>query len=232
MINNLRGIFVIDKDKLRNCFLYTYIIGFIAHGYAYANFQPSHDSLNELISDATYISWKLQLGRYLKPLYDFVFGCFESFPWSNGIFSLFWISISAYLICEMLNFEKKHYILIVCGILTTNITVISLTATYAQDLGGDMFALALSVLATYIWQRYTLIKEKNYKLFAIYGCLACLCLMFSLALYQAYICVYVSLVLMISIIKCINAEKNNLKDIWNSCFCALFFLITGGVATI
>ena len=222
----LKNIIDIDKEKLKYSFLYTFIIGFAAHGYAYSNFQPNHDSLAEAIGTASYLSWKIQLGRYLKVLYDLIFGKFNSFPWSNGVITLVWISISAYLICKMFHFDKKFHIAIVCGILTTNITVIALTATYAHDLDSDACALLLSVLGTDIWQIYTSFSNKTIKDYIVYGLIIGLCLASSLALYQAFICVFVSLVLMISTIRCLNTF--NIKDIWKSCFYAAGTLVVGG----
>lgn len=77
-----------DKKKLIQCLLFTFVIGLITHGYAFLNFQPSHDSLSEVVSDAAYHQWKIQLGRYLKPVYDTVLGSFTSLPWTNGLISL------------------------------------------------------------------------------------------------------------------------------------------------
>ncbi len=222
----LKNIIDIDNEKLKYSFLYTFIIGFTAHGYAYANFQPNHDSLAEAIGNSGYLTWKIQLGRYLKVLYDFIFGKFNCLTWSNGIITLVWTSISVYLICKMFHFDKKFHIVMVSGILTTNITVIALTATYAPDLGSDACALLLSVLGTYIWERYTNLSNKTVKYSFVYGLIIGLCLASSLALYQAFICVFVSLVLMILIIRCLNVF--GIKDIWKSCFYAANTLVAGG----
>ena len=97
----------INKDTLKRSFLYTFILGFLAHGYGFLHFQPSHDSLVEAVSDATNWKCKIQAGRYLKPLYDFVFGRFTSFPWINGIAALIFLSLAAYFVVEVLELRKK-----------------------------------------------------------------------------------------------------------------------------
>lgn len=222
--------YCINKENFKKSFLYTFIIGFIAHGFAYANFQPSHDSLAEAISSAEIMNWKIQLGRYLKPLYDMIFGYFTSFPWTNGIVTLFWLSIVVYLMVEILDLKKNIHIGIVCGILLTNITIISLTATYEHDLGSDMCGLAFAMLGVYVWNQYTNLnfELKNWKTSFVYGLIIACCIMVSLALYQAFICVFVSMVLIISVLRCMD-EKYLLKNIWISDIYAAISTIIGGI---
>lgn len=101
----------IHKETFKRSFLYTFLLGFLAHGYGFLRFQPSHDSLAEVVSDRAYWKWKLELGRYLKILYDLVLGKFTSFPWINGIMALVWLSLVAFLVVEMLDLKKKARLL-------------------------------------------------------------------------------------------------------------------------
>ncbi len=71
-----------DQAKLKLAFIYTYLIGFIAHGFGFFNLQISHDSISEFT--LTY-SRKIKLGRHFKPLYDTFLGTFISLPWMNGL---------------------------------------------------------------------------------------------------------------------------------------------------
>ena len=219
----------INKVNLKKSFLYTFIIGFVAHGYAYANFQPSHDSLNEIISSSGIMEWKIQLGRYLKPVYDYVFGSFTSFPWSNGIFTLVWLSIAVYFMVEVLKVKKDSHIILISGILVTNVSVIALTATYEHDLGSDMCALAITMLGVYIWKKYTdrclKISKKSILLLITIG----VCTAVSMALYQAFISVFVTMILFISVLRCIDFEEWSLKKVWISDFFAAGATVVGGV---
>lgn len=113
----------IHKDTLKSSFLYTFLLGLLAHGYAFLQFQPSHDSLAEAVSDAVNWKCKIQAGRFLKPVYDFVFGRFTSFPWINGIMALVFLALAGYFVAEMLDLRKKGQLALVCGILATNVTV-------------------------------------------------------------------------------------------------------------
>ncbi len=219
----------IDKQILKKSFLYTFILGLIAHGYAYANFQPSHDSLNEIVSSNGIMAWKIQLGRYLKPVYDFIFGSLNSFPWSNGIFTLFWLSIAVYFMVEVLKVKKDFHIILISGILVTNISVVALTATYEHDLSSYMCSLSIIMFAVYVWKKYTdcclIFSKKSFLVLVLIG----FCIAISMALYQAFICVFVTMILFLSILRCIDYKHCSLKKVWASDFFAAGATGIGGV---
>ncbi len=220
----------INKETLKKSFLYTFVFGIIAHGYAFANFQPSHDSLVEAISNATYWNWKIQLGRYLKPLYDGIFGRFTSFPWTNGLMALVWLTFASYLVVEMLKLKENRHIAIVCGILTTNVTVTALAATYNPDFGGNMCALALTMLGAYIWEKITS-NGSNVKASTVWGyevLIGC-CVAASMAVYQVFVFTFITIVLIISILRCLDYPKYSFKKIWLSDFLAAGAAILGGL---
>lgn len=223
-----------DKKRLFQCLLFTFVIGLITHGYAFLNFQPSHDSLSEVVSDASYHQWKIQLGRYLKPVYDTVLGSFTSLPWTNGLLSLLWISLAAFLIVNALKINHAWIIAIFCGILTANITVTSLTATYAPDLGSDMLALLWAVSGWWLFCRFFNrsplicpprtgcpalgIHNTRVKLLLFFAAISA-CLAASLALYQSYICVFITLVIIFSILQLLTASQS----VWRNVFYADLF---------
>lgn len=220
----------INKDTLKRSFLYTFILGFLAHGYGFLHFQPSHDSLVEAVSNGSYWKWKIQLGRYLKPLYDFFFGRFTSFPWVNGIMALIWLSLAVYLVAEMLEMRKRSHIAIISGILTTNVTVTATAATYAPDLGSNMFALALAMLGAYIWKECSDHGSTPKKsTIAICGIAIGVCIAASLALYQTFVFSFVTMVLVVSVLRCLQNPEYPLKKLWLSDFLAAGAAIIGGI---
>ncbi len=218
----------INLNNLKKAYIYTFLFGILAHGYGFLNFQLSHDSLKEAVVDSAYKIWKVQLGRYLVVAYKYFLGYFSALPWTQGLSALFWIAMSSCLIVEIFQLKKNIYIAIVCGILTTNITVISLTATYIEDLSADMCALFFAVLAVYFWTKAINVNLVNKKQIIIYGTLIALCLAISLALYQAYISVFVTLVIMVTINKVIFEYSINLKKIIVEDFFAVIALSLAG----
>lgn len=224
-----RGIFeYVDKQRLVSCFIFTFAIGLVAHAYAFLNFQPSHDSLYEVVSDAAYWKWKLQLGRFLKPLYDLALGRFASLPWINGLMSLLWLSLAGYLVTEMLRINKRPGIALTCGVLSVNLTVMALAATYMPDLSSDMLALLFVLLGCRIWYGMTDGKTQlaPAKKLALTLC-AGLCVGVSLGIYQALVCVFVTMVLAVSVMRLLD-EKTSWIRVWLSDFWAAGIALLGG----
>lgn len=217
--------FPYDQEKLKLTFIFTYLLGFIAHGFGFFNLQISHDSISEFILG---YSWKIKLGRYFKPIYDTFLGTFISLPWMNGLTILAWLSLASYLVIKIFNIQKKSYIAIICGILCTNISIISLNATFLNDASGDVFGIFVTILGVYYWQRAFDLKNKKEKRDAFVKVVFCLWL--SLGIYQAYICIFISLVLIISIIKLIEVHQlYSYKEIWKNDIIGAIECLLGGV---
>lgn len=74
-----------ERKRLFVSFLSVFLIGILAHGYAFANLTLSHDSLYELYlrGDMHYYAgsvteWKISLGRFLCPVHRGCPGCSRS----------------------------------------------------------------------------------------------------------------------------------------------------------
>ena len=220
----------IHKETFKRSFLYTFLLGLLAHGYGFLHFQPSHDSLAEAVSNAANWKCKIQAGRFLKPLYDLALGRFTSFPWINGLMALVFLALAGYFVAEMLDLRKKGQIALVCGILTTNVTVTAISATYTQDFGADMCALALAMLAGFLWKVLSgpgcWVRKRTAAL-----CLAAMavCLAASMALYQAFVFSFVTMVMAVSVFRCLEYPQMSLKKIWAADFFAAGAAILGGL---
>ena len=96
-INAIRA--MIDERLLKQSFLYTFILGLIAHGYSFANMMVSHDSLNDFyVSD----QWeRAGFGRIFYSIYISLTRGRIVLPWFIGILSLCWISAAVYLIVKI-----------------------------------------------------------------------------------------------------------------------------------
>ena len=96
-----------DAELLRKSFIWTYVIGFIAHGYCFTNQLASHDALNNL-----YIAekWsKASFGRFFYPIYLSMTKGRILLPWLTGILGLFWAALAVYLIAQMFQMKKEWY---------------------------------------------------------------------------------------------------------------------------
>lgn len=220
----------INRQQLLWSFVFTYAIGLIAHAYAFLNLLASHDSLKEFAYNKDYWIWKIQLGRYLKPLYDFVLGKFGSFPWTNGLIALLWLSLSVYFVVRIFGFEKKSHIAIIAGIMSTNIVVSSLAATYIPDLSSNMLSLLFAVFACFLWLKMTEnIKSLKKSHIVLMSLCTSFLLFLSMGIYQAFLFVFIAIVLIVSIQRLMtNPEK--VKTVWlNDIIAAVDTLIGGGM---
>ena len=227
MLNKIKNWidFPTDKEKIKLAFIYTFLIGFIAHGFGFFNLQISHDSISEF---ALAYSWKIKLGRYFKPIYDTFLGTFISLPWINGLTILAWLSLASYLVIKIFNIQKKSHMAIICGLLCVNITIISLNATFLNDASGDAFGIFITILGVYNWQRLFDLQEKKEKIISFIKVVFCVWL--SLGIYQAFICIFISLVLIVSIIKLIDIKKRySWKEVWINDIIGALECLTGGI---
>ncbi len=205
-----------NKSTLSVCFISTFVFGLAAHAYMFFNNNFSHDSLNEFNSNIFGDNWKIQLGRYIVPLYRQIFRSDLTIPWLIGLYALIWIALAVFFVVKIFNNESRLFIILVSGILSTNITVTATTATYIHDLDCNMFAMMCSVIAIFLWNKY--------KFGFIPGSFL---IMLSLGIYQSFLCVSITLVLFICIINLMSEQKFNTVMIKGIKSLAMFFI--GGV---
>lgn len=190
----------IDKTLLKKVLIFTFLIGLIAHAYCYLNSSFSHDSMSYVYNHDLLIY--ISVSRFIRPLLLLIKGRWI-YPWLNGLLSLLYISITCYFLITILEIKNNYSIFLLCAILSTNASLTLLSATYIQDLDMNMFALMLSIIATYL-----LINNKNNKL--INYLISILIIVLSLGIYQTYIGFVITLFLFIYFKKIINRE--NIKD--------------------
>lgn len=207
-----------NRKYIMTIFIITFIWGFITHGYMFFNSNLTHDSFMESIANQSVSDWKMALGRiFYMPCLYLTRGIITQ-PWLIGIISLIIISIAAILILKIFKVkEDNNWInILVPGILTTNITVIALCGSFIHDMDVDMFAMLMSVLSVYLWRNY----KKGYLLGIIP-------LLLSLGIYQSYISVTITLIILLSVLDLLK-EKDYQKVIKNG----LLSMLMIGIACI
>lgn len=188
---------------LKQSFLYTYILGLAAHAYCFLNLTISHDSLR-----AFYIAgkWpKASMGRIFYAIYIALTRGNIVLPWLIGVFALFWISIAVYLILRMFQMEKRVFVLLVAGICVTNPSMYATAATYIHDLDANSFALLLAVTAAYLWNQA--IQKSDKKTGCILLGVGAVILSIALGIYQSFISVTITLIMLVSVKNLLNGKK-------------------------
>ena len=164
MLDKIKG--NVDKNILRESFIFTFILGLIAHGYCFLNLLVSHDSLNDFY---VYDQWeRANFGRIFYSIYISLTRGRIVLPWLIGMLALCWISAAVYLIAKMFEVEKSGLILLISGIFVTNPTVYALAATYIHDLDADMLAMMISVASAYMWYYSIKAQEKKEKYLCLF----------------------------------------------------------------
>lgn len=140
---------LIEKDKFFYAFVCTIVWGIISHGYCYFNITFSHDSLG-IYQDADYAT---SLGRFVQMIYlEKVRGNLFP-PFLTGLLSLIFLGCANSIVLHLLELKNKVLVCITCGILTTNVTITLLNATYIHFADIYMLALFFSVIGVYICEQ-------------------------------------------------------------------------------
>lgn len=184
-------------------FLSTLAWAMLAHGYGFANLTLSHDSMNEWMLDGviryapgTVTDWKISLGRFAEPIYQKIFRGDLALPWLSGMLSILFLTLCVYLTARVLRIRKPLFVFLTSGVLTANLTVTAMAATYVSDLDANLFACLLAIGAVRFWQR-----GSWRSLFAIP------CLVFALGIYQCTLSVAVTLILLEGILLLLQRES-------------------------
>lgn len=196
-----------DIKLLKQSFSYTFLWGFLAHGYCFVNYIASHDALNNF-----YVAekWsKGSFGRFFYPIYISITRGRILLPWLIGIIGIFWAALAVYLIVRIFGVQKKMTICLIAAICITNPTVYALAATYLHDFDADLFALLLAVMAVFFWKMALddIRKSVNRYFLLIVGAIV---LSVMLGIYQSYISVSIVLIIM-ELIKKLLKQENVVK---------------------
>lgn len=211
------------REKLDNnkymiffCCASVFIWGLFAHAYAFLNSVYTHDSLLEFNANVYGNHWKVQLGRFFVPIYRALFGSDVVITWYTGLLGLLWISVAVFLVIKMFNITEKCIVVLISGIMTVNMSVSAIVATYMHDFDSYMFAVMMAVMAVFLWHKYK------------YGFwVGSFCITIVLGTYQAFISVAIVLVILESIIALLSSKC--FKEVFVKGFKGIVMLLGGGL---
>ena len=190
------------------CFFAALIVGFIAHFYKITNWLPNWDSLVFRYDSQNMI----RLGRWFLPV-----ACapssFYDLPWINGLLSVVYHALGAVCIVKMFGVRKN----ITAGLIgAAVITFPTVTSVMMYNYVADGYGLAFlfSCIAAML-----LIREKPKFVLAV------IFIALSAGIYQAYITVTITLLLVHLILELLY-KRMDLKKSLGKC---VRFLLAGGV---
>ena len=194
----------------------TYLWGLAAHAYFLFDNNFTHDSLFELNAAVYSNVFKYASGRFLVPFYRELFRTDITLPWLVGILGLLWIGLTVFFIIRIFHIQSKTLCFLVAGVFTSNLTVSAIIATYLHDFDCDMLALLCATAAVYLWKNCPKGEFLGAILIAI-----------SLGLYQSYVFVSVTLVIMVCVFALLDGDS--FRTVLFRGFRAIAMIFLGGV---
>jgi hypothetical protein len=178
---------------------------------------PNADALLNSTIEKSSFKWELQLGRFMLPLYQMLFGYTIS-PALVTILSIFVLSISSLVITEILPFQD-NIVRYLAG-------VFMLASPHVQSLVTYYYcSLAYSISMLYACLAVLLLVRKNFRLRE--GIVAAILYALSLGGYQSYLFTAATLSVMALILAVIQGET--LRNLWKK---FLRLLFSGGAGVI
>lgn len=206
-----------NRKVLLICLISVFLWGLAAHNYGFVHSSFSHDSLFEFNGDGLSNYIRLRNGRFLSPVCRQLFRTDLTLPWLIGVLGLSWIGLSVFFTAKIFRIEQPVLLVVLSGFFAANLTVSSTIATFMHDFDCDMLALLFSGLAVFSWQKG--------KWGVVPGAA---CVMCSLALYQSYICVSITLVMLVCMMALLDGDSLGTVLVQGLRGCAML-LLGGGL---
>ena len=205
------------QRRLLLSFLAVFLFGLAAHAYGFLRAGYSHDMLNALVVEPVETYWKMQLGRPGIVLYRRVLRGLIAAPWQLGLLSLVWLSLSCFLITGLFRIPSRLFTVLVAGMLTANLSLIAMTATFLYEMDADLFAMLIGICAVWLWDR------GSWK-----GALAgVLLITFCVGTYQSMVSVPITLSMLLSMAALLRGER--FQEVFRKGTRALVMLALGGL---
>lgn len=169
-------------------FLSALIAGLVCHGYAFTNKLVNHDEIESLFGKGATITsgrWGLELVKALFPDW--------SMPWIYGIVSVLLISAAVCLIIRILSIRTKP-MQILLSVLVLSFP--SLTGNFSFMFTSSAYALSFFLAVLFV--------HEYLKGGWLHTGISIVCLVFALSMYQAYISVAASILVLLMIAKALD----------------------------
>ena len=196
------------ERKYKLTFVASLICGLCTHLYQFTNKIPNYDEYGQTPAG---IGATLGLGRWglelAARIYGFFFGWF-SFPMVNGLVALFFIALSACFIVAAYDVKDRFICMLIGGIAVVFPAVVS---AYFFMFTAHYYAMALccTCAAACLLTRCEL-KPERQSIIRFLSAVMLVC--FSTGIYQAYVSVFISMLLIDVIVRC-YADKEKVRTV-------------------
>ncbi|MCR5088317.1 MAG: glucosyltransferase domain-containing protein [Oscillospiraceae bacterium] len=174
-------------------FLSTLIAGLLAHAFVLTNKLPNHDDVSYLFNKGETIRsgrWGLELLRYVIP--DI------SMPWLHGITSLLLLAVSVCLIVRLFRIRSRLSQVLLSALI---ISFPSQTGTFCYMFTSSAYAVAFLFSVLAVWEA----RKPHWK----HWLFSSFCIVLTFSIYQAYIPLTASLMILLLIRDILDAGSEN-----------------------
>ena len=168
-----------------------FVVGMMCYVYAFTNKLVNHDEVYNLFEKGATVT----SGRWGLGALDIVLPNY-SLPWVNGILTLFFITIACCIIINILSIQNKTLQALLSGCI---IAFPSLIGTMAYMFTSSAFGLSFLLAVLAVW---FVCKHKRSFLILALGCMVA-----SLSIYQSYISISASLLVIVLIRELLQEEN-------------------------
>ncbi|MBR3872816.1 MAG: glucosyltransferase domain-containing protein [Clostridia bacterium] len=199
MENALKRFWEANRRVIVICLIATFVWGLAAHGYHFLNFQLNHDCIDGIYAAGldSNNDHKIELGRVFVPAYRYLTRGMMTLPWMLGFLGLVWTGLAVFCVAALFEIRSPWLLILLSGVMTTNLAVTSQAATYLNDYDANMFALMISCFAALAWR-------KKLPGWVVLGAAA---VGLGIGLYQSYVSVTIALVMIVMILRLLDGEK-------------------------
>ena len=213
----------ISNDTVRRIFLYAFLFGVIAHGSVMSKAIFWGDGISSAYHVGVNIA--VRMGRWMRALLAYIVarafgGQNPSLPLLYGSVSVLFIAASALVIVRTLQIQKKILQLLLCGMMISFPVV---TGTFGYMYTAPYYFLGLFLATLAVLAVRTCKGIAGFLIGAV--CVCC-----SMALYQTYVAVTVSLFVISLIFDIVNDRYPKFSDFLKNAFCYLGVCVAGFVA--
>ena len=198
----------IIKKEWKTAFFSTFGLGLMIHMPVLLSDIPNHDGLASMYFDQNMIT----SGRWFL-MVACGFSSFYTIPWMIGVLGLFFLSLAAAVVTELLEIRRPWAVVLTGGLLVS-FPALATTFAYVFTMDGYMLALLLAVLAVFFTKKY----QKGFIPGAV-------CLAFSMGTYQAYL--PFAMILSVYAILMLAAGQKSIQEKTKKAACYLYMGVMG-----
>lgn len=196
----------ISKSE-RVAFLATFVSGILAHLYIWTNTIPNFDGMSRVYDEQQVTLLGRWFIHYTSALHDYT-----QMPMMIGVLAMFFLALTAMVVVRLFGIRSSIYSGI-WGVIAAVFPVVAYTSTYTFTVVEYCLAALLAVSSVYFVRKHK-----------VWGWIVgCILLTLTMGIYQAYVCVAITLSVLLIIFDMLDEHISFVKAVKNG-FVHVFYI--------